>query len=190
MTLNLLDALVEQSLQQMGIVYPPPRAEIILGWLDTGEVCTLYKNLQAGSTFNYSGFRKSRFTPRMLFLGKRFTSPSEFTFSSITVSHTHTEEWLTYNPFESAWPKSDGSQITTEAKYASFPAQTIDIQQLDATVGPGAVLFRPPRPAAARMAPQRQPPAHAEVGPGDGPIPVSPDRRTAAWAAGGISLNS
>src|SRR4051812_18142253 len=54
--LNLLDALVEQSEQEMGIVRPPPRPEIILGWLDTGEVCTLYKNFQAGSTLNSTGF--------------------------------------------------------------------------------------------------------------------------------------
>ncbi len=134
MSLNLLDALIEQPMADMLVVRPPPRPEIILGWLDTGEVCTLYKNFETGSTFGFSGFRKSEFSPQMLFLGKHFHSPSDFTFDSLTVSHTHMEEWLTYNPFGAAWPRMDGIQITAEAKYASFPTQTIDIPQVDAIV--------------------------------------------------------
>ena len=70
----------------------------------------------------------------MLFIGKHLPAPDLLTFSAMAVSHTHTEDWLRYNPFNSRWPKSDGTQITIEARYTSFPAQTFIVPAANASV--------------------------------------------------------
>ena len=70
----------------------------------------------------------------MLFLGKHLPAPDLLTFSAMAVSHTHTEDWLRYNPFYSRWPKSDGTQITIDARYTSFPAQTFVVPAANASV--------------------------------------------------------
>lgn len=134
-TLKLLNALAEESQGEMGIVKPPPRPEVIFGWLTNNQACTLYKNFQTGKKFHIGGgIRTEEFISQMLFLGSHYSAPSEFQFTAMTVSHTNMEEWMCYNPFSHSYPPPDGAVICAKATYTSFPEKTFRIPALNAEI--------------------------------------------------------
>ncbi|OWK45507.1 HEPN domain-containing protein [Fimbriiglobus ruber] len=113
-TLSLLGMLVETTLQQLAVVGPPFKADIILGQAQNGKKLTLYECTQIGtSTTIPHGTGSSTLSAGCLLIGKHFGSKADLLFHSLSINYLHLEEWLAYKPFPPQDEEKDAAGETT-----------------------------------------------------------------------------
>lgn len=96
--LALFDSLKEMELPFHFGGGTVPSPSIINGVTEDGEPCTLVDTFQTASQFHLGAFdvRKEVYSANHLFIGKMFRTTEEVRFSSLLVSYTCLEEWLSY----------------------------------------------------------------------------------------------
>lgn len=81
--------------------------EVILGISDNGFICTLVNTFETNRQLNFPGIPKSQYQARFLILGHHFDSFNDISFTSVKVSYTNLENWLSARPLTLTKPKGD-----------------------------------------------------------------------------------
>jgi hypothetical protein len=136
-TLDLLGMLVETSLQELGVVGPPIRAEIVLGQAQNGKKLTLYECTQIATTRNLPhGTGSSTLAAGCILIGQHFAAPADLQFHSISINYSNLEEWIAYRPFPSQEEEKNEAGETTVfvSKYVVPEKLTFRVASLKADV--------------------------------------------------------
>jgi len=132
-TLDLFGAFKPRSFMDLGTVRQADQMPIILGTLENGQPCTLYKNIVTGTKMQLTGATSSKYTLRHLFIGKHFPTAADIRFSALRMSFTDLEAWMADSPFRPPDYKREGSEfVSVETGYDYPKAFSFTLPTLDA----------------------------------------------------------
>ena len=112
-TLDLFGTLREVDITERGRVTVPAPTPIIYGQLESGQLCTLYKNRNLSENLNLFGgtATSSKWGSGVMFLGGHIPDPTKFDFADWTVAYTGLEEWMADHPFKPPDIKREGERV-------------------------------------------------------------------------------
>ncbi len=143
-TLDLLGTLSEVNLQQLAIVGPPSKAEIVLGQAQNGKKLTLYECTQIGtSTTIPHGTGSSTLSAGCLLIGKHYGSKADLLFHSLSINYLNLEEWIAYRPFPPQEEEKNAAGETTVyvSKYVVPEKLTYSVAALSSDITIDSQMF-------------------------------------------------
>ncbi len=143
-TLDLLGTLTEVTLQQLAVVGPPFKPEIVLGQSQDGKKLTLFDCTQISTnTAIPHGTGSSTLSAGCILVGNHYASAVDLQFHSLSVNYLNLEEWIAYQPFPPQEEEKSPSGETTAfvLTYVVPQKMTFPVASLQCDVTIGSQMF-------------------------------------------------
>ena len=117
----------------------PEPTPIILGLLEDGSQCTLFRNrLTAAQHAGPSCLGNSKWSANIVFMGGHFMREEDITFQSWSLNFTDLEEWIGEIPFNGTHQPGRVEYVQPERLTIPLPSinATLDVNHVLAAIGP------------------------------------------------------